>query len=71
MKNSTQIPIKNATHSQVSLNINFHIMHVYNSSIAYCILCFQGSVQSILDRKTEMDNQAHICEQLGKPGTLI
>lgn len=28
-------------------------------------LCFQGSVQSILDRKSEMDNQTHICEQLG------
>lgn len=30
-------------------------------------LCFQGSVQSILDRKTEMENQEHICEQLGMP----
>lgn len=34
-------------------------------------LCFQGSVQAILDRKNEMDNQAHICEQLGKANTFF
>jgi len=30
----------------------------------------KGSVQSILDRKTEMDNQAHICEQLDLTSVL-
>ena len=34
-------------------------------------LCLQGSVQAILDRKNEMDNQAHICEQLGKANTFF
>ena len=34
-------------------------------------VCFQGSVQAILDRKNEMDNQAHICEQLGKANTFF
>ena len=37
----------------------------------YLNLCFQGSVQAILDRKNEMDNQAHICEQLGKANTFL
>lgn len=34
-------------------------------------LCLQGSVQAILDRKNEMDNQAHICEQLGEANTFF
>lgn len=28
-------------------------------------------MQSILDRKSEMENQEHICEQLGRPRTLL
>ena len=51
--------------------ITFQMSLLLCQELFDCGLCFQGSVQSILDRKSEMDNQKHICEQLGMLSNIL